>query len=50
MSKALVFWLVYLIWVLLSLWGWDRRTVGGGLILFILVFLLGWATFGFVIQ
>ena len=57
MSIGFIFWLIMLIWILFwgfGTWGgpqgagyWNR---GSWLPLFVLLFLLGWATFGFMIQ
>lgn len=50
MSKALAFWIVYLVGLVVGLC-YRRGELGGWLIfLLILVFLLGWAVFGFPIQ
>jgi hypothetical protein len=53
-----VFWLLMILWLIFGLyWNWpaDRTgrgfaPVGGNLLLFILLFLLGWRMFGFPIQ
>ena len=57
MSKGLVFWVLMLLWLVLGLWtnraefkAGNVPAFGGGLILFILLFLLGWATFGPPLQ
>jgi hypothetical protein len=56
MTIAFLFWLLMLLWLLFGLyWTWpaDGRAfapVGGNLLLFILLFLLGWKLFGFPIQ
>jgi hypothetical protein len=57
MPKGLAFWLIMLLWILFSLF-WNRAELrsgnygffGGNLMLFILLFLLGWATFGFIVY
>jgi len=52
MSFALLFWILMLLWLLLSLRGnWpfsgeNIYPIGGSLLLFILVGLLGWHAFG----
>jgi len=56
MDKGLVFWIIYLVALILWCvglggavgpnWGFSR----GGLILFVLIFLLGWGVYGFVIH
>jgi hypothetical protein len=57
MSIGFVFWLLMLLWILFGLYvGWPGRPqiaygpIGSNLLLFILLFLLGWAVFGFIIQ
>ncbi len=54
MSKELLFWMIYLICLLFGGWlgysSGDRRWIGGGVIIFILVGLLGWAVFGAPIK
>jgi hypothetical protein len=56
MSIGFVFWFLMLVWLIFGGWsgyaltGPERgRYYGGHFLLFILVFLLGWATFGFPI-
>jgi len=56
MSIGFVFWFLMLVWLIFSGWsgyalpGPERgRYYGGNLLWFIIVFLLGWATFGFPI-
>lgn len=52
MSFGLVYWIIMLIWLLFGLWSsWpvgpaNGRMVGGHLILFILLVLLGYKVFG----
>jgi hypothetical protein len=57
MSIGFLFWLLMVLWLVLGLWAYspDLRTgrygiVGGNLLLFVLLFLLGWKVFGFIIQ
>ncbi len=58
MSIGFIFWLLMILWVLFGLyWNWPNEPgrsgfapLGGNLLLFILLFLLGWKVFGFVIQ
>jgi hypothetical protein len=58
MTKAEVFWLIYVVAVLFGLYfTWPSpnprnpyHTFGGNVILWILIFLLGWAQFGFVVH
>lgn len=57
MSIGFIFWLIMILWFVFGLLpqypqgptpAW--RPFGGSLLLFILLFLLGWRAFGFVIQ
>jgi hypothetical protein len=60
MPLGFFFWLLMVLWVVLDLyWGYPAaastpngvpRFVGGRLLLFALLFLLGWHDFGFVIK
>jgi cytochrome b561 len=60
MSIGFIFWLLMILWLLFGLyWNWPKTpeqkasgvgALGGNLLLFILLFLLGWKTFGFIIQ
>ena len=55
MSIAFIFWLLMLLWLLFGVrqnWppGDNYWPLGGNLLLFILLFLLGWRAFGFPIQ
>jgi hypothetical protein len=59
-SIGFVFWLLMILWLVFGLyWSWpaDRAggprafaPVGGNLMLFVLLFLVGWRAFGFPIQ
>lgn len=57
MPIGLLFWFLMILWFLLGLY-WHRAEFsagnygifGGNLLLFILLFLLGWRVFGFVVQ
>lgn len=52
MSFSLVYWILMLLWLVLGLWGqWPAtggnfRPLGGTLLLFILLVILGWSQFG----
>lgn len=48
MSMGLLFWILMLLWFVLGLyWSWPNYAgVGGNLMLFLLLLLLGWKTFG----
>ncbi len=55
MSKGLLFWVLMVLSVVF--WGWGRPWTapdygpfGTSLLLFVLMFLLGWQVFGFVIH
>jgi hypothetical protein len=60
MPIGLLFWLLMILWLLFGFvvyWPADRTAgprafapMGGNLLLFVLLFLLGWKAFGFVIQ
>ncbi len=58
MTIGFLFWLLMILWLLFGMWWhWGRQPaapdfglMGGNLLLFILLFLLGWKVFGFVIQ
>lgn len=55
MSIGLVFWVLMLLWLVLGFFWYKqepgtRWAVGGGFLLWFLLFLLGWAVFGFPIQ
>jgi O-antigen ligase len=48
MSLGLAFWILMLLWLVFGMWrSWpDHYIVGGNLLLFILLLLLGWKAFG----
>lgn len=48
MSMGLMFWILMLIWLVFGVWwSWPNQTlVGGNLLLFILLGILGWHAFG----
>jgi hypothetical protein len=48
MPMGLMFWILMLIWLVFGLWqSWPNyQVVGGNLLLFILIGLLGWHDFG----
>jgi hypothetical protein len=58
MSIGFLFWLLMVLWLVFGMyWNWPSQPgpagfgpLGSSLLLFILLFLLGWAVFGFVIQ
>lgn len=58
MSIGFIFWLLMLLWLLFGMyWNWPKEqtpsgfgTLGGNLLLFVLLFLLGWKVFGFIVQ
>jgi hypothetical protein len=61
MTIGFLFWLLMILWLIFGLWcSWPAAApdgspraywpLGGNLLLFILLFLLGWRVFGFVIQ
>lgn len=52
MTLSMLFWLLYIIWVLFG--GYRYRTdypsLGGHGLLAVLIFLLGWGTFGWIVS
>lgn len=52
MSIALLFWILMILWFFFGLWSsWpltsaSARPLGGGLVLFVLLAILGWQVFG----
>lgn len=58
-SIGFLFWLLMVLWLVFGMyinWPADQSNprnfgiMGGNLLLFVLLFLIGWAVFGFVIQ
>ncbi len=57
MPAGMIFWLLMILWAIFGIGGGmyegpyrGRVLMGGNLLLFILLFLLGWKLFGFVVQ
>lgn len=54
MTKGAIFWLLMIVWFFFGAYTnrtlSDRWAVGGSLLLFAVIFLLGWEQFGFVIR
>lgn len=57
MSIGLLFWVLMILWLVLGLYGGRAKIgsgdivfIGGGVLLFVLLFLLGWHSFGFIIH
>lgn len=52
MTMGLLFWILMLLWLVFGTWwNWPNHTVvGWNLLLFILLLLLGWSTFGAPIR
>ncbi len=53
MSKGLLFWILMILWAILGgmlVYGGGWLPMGGSLLLFTLLFLLGWHNFGSPIQ
>lgn len=48
MTLGLVFWILMLIWLVVGAWqAWPNyQAVGGSLLLFLLLLILGWHSFG----
>ena len=52
MSIGLAFWILMLVWLVFGLWAsWpNHMLVGGNLLMFVLLLLLGWHAFGAPIK
>jgi hypothetical protein len=57
MPAGMIFWMIMILWFLFGLYAGrdDFKTgnytiFGGNLLLFVLLFILGWRVFGFVVQ
>lgn len=52
MSIGFIFWLLMILWAVFGIWraGGDRYAIGGNVLLFVLLFLLGWRVFGFIVH
>lgn len=57
MTIGFLFWLLMILWLVFGFYvnradfqGGKYGVLGGNLLLFVLLFLLGWRVFGFVIQ
>lgn len=51
MTTTLLFWIVFLLWLVLGLqWRKPTKADAPGIVLLILIFLLGWAVFGWPIK
>lgn len=55
MPKGILFWVLMVIWFLFGFYATPkgdnyRWVIGGNLLLFLIIFILGWSEFGFVIQ
>lgn len=55
MPVGVIFWVLWLLGLLLSGWGWRTASGepwvwGGGLLLWALLFLLGWHSFGALVR
>ena len=52
MSFALAFWILMLVWLVFGIWQtWPNyQASGGNLLLFVLLLILGWHTFGAPIK
>jgi len=52
MSTSLLYWILMLLWLIFGLWvswpvtGASFRPLGGNLLLFVLLVILGWKVFG----
>jgi hypothetical protein len=56
MTLSFLFWLLMILWLIFGFWQWrptapaNYAPFGGHLLLWVLLFLIGWRVFGFVIQ
>ncbi len=59
MPAGMIFWMLMILWFIFGLWwNWPDPAagragfgpIGGNILLFVLLFILGWKSFGFVIQ
>lgn len=57
MTIGLLFWILMILWFIFGLYsnradikGGNFGVAGGNLLLFVLLFLLGWRCFGFIIK
>jgi hypothetical protein len=58
MTLAMIFWMLFILWLILGLYGWTTwppgspqvHFWGGFVLLTALLFFLGWGVFGFVIK
>jgi hypothetical protein len=57
MPLGILFWVLMVLWLIFGIWsnrvqiqGGQYQIIGGNLLLFILLFILGWRVFGFIIQ
>jgi hypothetical protein len=54
MPKGVLFWVIFIICLLFTGWSfyssWQYASIGGGLVTFILIGLLGWQVYGPPIQ
>jgi hypothetical protein len=56
MPLGLLYWVLMILWLIFGFWQWspvapaNYRPFGGHVLLWILLFIIGWRVFGFVIQ
>jgi hypothetical protein len=56
MPLGLLFWVLMILWLVFGFWQWrpnlptNYAPFGGHILLWILLFIIGWRIFGFVIQ
>ena len=56
MSIGLIFWVLMLLWLIFGFWQWgpynqaNYAPFGGHILLWFLLFLLGWHEFGFIVR
>lgn len=57
MPLGIIFWVLMLIWLIFGVWasgpdirGGQVRAFGGTLLVYVVIFVLGWRVFGFIVQ
>jgi hypothetical protein len=56
MPLGLLYWVLMILWLIFGFWQWspsvptNYRPFGGHILLWILLFIVGWRIFGFVVQ
>lgn len=52
MTLAILYWVLYIVSIVFGFWstGWNVKAFGGSFVVFVLLFILGWAVFGAPIK